>query len=51
MRRAFFLLLTLTALLGGFRLLSACLDITPIIVERDAQGGSDSDASCLRCLE
>jgi hypothetical protein len=51
MRRTLFLLFTLTALLGGFRLLSACLDITPIIVERDAHGGGDSDASCLKCLE
>ncbi|MDB5216151.1 MAG: hypothetical protein JWO86_4078 [Myxococcaceae bacterium] len=49
MRRALFLLLTFTALLGGFRLLSACLEITPIVVERDARV-SASD-SCLKCLE
>ena len=51
MRRALFLLLSCLALLGGFRLLSACLEITPIIVEKDASGGADSDASCLKCLE
>jgi hypothetical protein len=50
MRRALFLLLTLTALLGGFRLLSACLEITPIIVERDARAAA-TDASCVKCLE
>ena len=51
MRRPLVLILTLTTLLGGFRLMSACLDITPIIVEKDASGGGDTDASCLKCLE
>ena len=50
MRRALILILTITALLGGFRLLSACLEITPIIVEKDA-AGLLSDASCVKCLE
>jgi hypothetical protein len=50
MRRTLFLLLTLTAVLGGFRLLSACLEITPIIVERDANV-APLDASCVKCLE
>jgi hypothetical protein len=50
MRRPLVLVLTLGALLGGFRLLSACLEITPIIVEKDAGGGA-TDASCLKCLE
>lgn len=50
MRRALFLLLTLTALLGGFRVLSACLEIVPIVVERDARVAA-TDASCVKCLE
>jgi hypothetical protein len=51
MRRALILLFTLTALLGGFRLLSACLEITPVIVERDGRGGGATDGSCLTCLQ
>jgi hypothetical protein len=50
MRRALVLLFTLTVLLASFRSLSACLDVTPIIVDRDARG-SEVDASCLKCLE
>ncbi len=51
MRRALFLIVTLGALLGSFRLLSACLDITPIIVDRDARGGGAGGTGCLKCLE
>jgi hypothetical protein len=50
MRRAPLILLTFAALLGGFWLLSACLEITPIIVERDASG-APADAGCVKCLE
>jgi hypothetical protein len=49
MRRAFILLVTLAVLLVGFRMLSACLSVTPIVVERDASGGPD--AGCLACLQ
>lgn len=49
MRRALLLFVTLAVLLVGFRLLSACLTVTPIIVERDAFGGPD--AGCLECLQ
>ena len=48
MRRALLLLMTLAALVVGFRVLAACLTITPIIVERDASTG---DAGCLTCLQ
>ena len=52
MRRALVLLFTITVLLASFRSLSACLDVTPIIVDRDARGSSGGvDASCLKCLE
>ena len=50
MRRALIPLLTFAALLAGFRVLSACLDITPIIVDRDGQSAVP-DASCVKCLE
>jgi hypothetical protein len=49
MRRVLILLMTLAMLVVGFRLLSACLTVTPIIVERDAYGGAD--AGCLKCLD
>lgn len=50
MRRALLLFVTFAVLLAGFRFLSACLTIEPIIVERDASATS-GDASCLPCLE
>jgi hypothetical protein len=50
MRRALILLMTLAVLVSGFRLLSACLTIEPIIVEKDARGRV-GDASCLLCVE
>jgi hypothetical protein len=50
MRRLLVLLFAVTVLLGSFRVLSACLDVTPIIVERDASAAV-ADASCLKCLE
>ncbi|MDB4933493.1 MAG: hypothetical protein JWP87_465 [Labilithrix sp.] len=49
MRRALVLLMMFAVLGAGFRLLSACLTVTPIIVERDAFGGPD--AGCLKCLQ
>ena len=49
MRRAPLIISTFAVLLGGFRLLSACLEITPIIVERDAS--APADAGCAKCLE
>ncbi len=49
MRRALLMISTFAVLLGGFRLLSACLEITPIIVERDAS--APADAGCVKCLE
>ena len=49
MRRAFFLVLTLVPLAAAFRLLSACLDVTPIIVARD--GSPKGSGACLACLE
>ena len=51
MRRLLVLLFAVTVLLGSFRVLSACLDVTPIIVERDASAAVEGDASCLKCLE
>ena len=50
MRRLLVLLFTVTVLLGSFRVLSACLDVTPIIVDRDARS-IEADASCVKCLE
>ncbi len=49
MRRAFTLVFTFLALLGGYGILSACLDITPIVVDRDAHAAADT--MCLACLE
>jgi len=48
MRRAFLLLMTLAVLSAGVRLLSACLTVEPVIVEKDASGRS---TGCLICLE
>jgi len=50
MRRLLVLLFTVTVLLGSFRVLSACLDVTPIIVDRDGRA-TEADASCVKCLE
>jgi hypothetical protein len=48
MRRAFLLLVTLAVLVTGLRLVSACLTIEPVIVEKDA---SVRGTGCLICLE
>jgi hypothetical protein len=48
MRRAFLLLTTLVLLVAGFRLLSACLVIEPVVVEKDS---SARGTGCLLCLE
>jgi hypothetical protein len=48
MKRALVILGSLLVTLGAIQLCWACLDVTPIVVERDA---FDPDASCLRCLE
>ena len=48
MRRALLLLLTLVALVAGFRMLSACLAVEQVIVEKDGSGRS---VGCLLCLE
>jgi hypothetical protein len=49
MRRILLLVMSFALLLGGLRLVSACLNVTPIIVERDAFAGPD--AGCLECLQ
>jgi hypothetical protein len=49
MRRSLLILMTLAVVVAGFRLLSACLTVTPIIVERD--GSAAGDGGCLKCLE
>ena len=48
MRRALVLVTTLLGLAAGFRRVSGCLDVTPIVVEHDAKG---TDGSCLLCLQ
>ena len=48
MRRAFLLLMTLAVLVAGFRMLSACLSVEQVIVEKDGSGRS---VGCLLCLE
>lgn len=48
MRRALLLVLTLLVLVAGIRSMSACLEVEPIVVEKDASGRS---AGCLLCLE
>jgi hypothetical protein len=49
MRRAFSTLLMIVVALTGVRLIWACLDVTPIVVVRDAS--IDPDASCLLCVQ
>ena len=48
MRRAFLLLVMLAVLVAGFRMLSACLTVEQVIVEKDGSGRS---VGCLLCLE
>lgn len=48
MRRALLLLTTLAILVASFRLLSACLSVEPVIVEKDA---NVRGTGCLLCLE
>ena len=48
MRRAFLLLMMLAVLVAGFRMLSACLSVEQVIVEKDGSGRS---VGCLLCLE
>ena len=48
MRRAFLLVMTLLVLVAGFRMLSACLSVEQVIVEKDGSGRS---VGCLLCLE
>ena len=48
MRRAILLLITLAVLVAGFRMLSACLSVERVIVEKDGSGRS---VGCLLCLE
>ncbi len=49
MRRSLSILLTLAVLVAGFRLVSACLTIEPVVVEKDAKGVGNGE--CLRCIE
>jgi hypothetical protein len=48
MRRAFVLISALVVLVIGLRSLSACLEVEPIVVEKDSTRGS---GGCLACLE
>jgi len=48
MRRALLLLMTFAILVASFRLLSACLSVEPVIVEKDANARG---TGCLLCLE
>lgn len=48
MRRALLLFMMLAVLVAGFRLLSACLSVEQVIVEKDGSGRS---VGCLLCLE
>ena len=48
MRRALLLLMMLAVLVAGFRMLSACLSVEQVIVEKDGSGRS---VGCLLCLE
>lgn len=49
MRNAFTALVSIAALALAFRVLSACLAIVPVIVEKDV--AVPADGSCLTCLE
>jgi hypothetical protein len=50
MRRTFALLMALVVSSAGVRLLSACLSVEPVFVERETGGKGSGEAVCLGCL-